>query len=114
MSIHWIEFDISPSEPIKDFIAIIRREVDTACFISSHSSAISAGTIRNHHPAPTSPVMVPTTTHSHMVIIDFFHSDNGGEIFLFPFLLHTIEHPAANMINQKMRRRSVHFSIRKR
>lgn len=73
ISIHCIELVISPRDPISDLSAIINNEVAIACLILSHSSIMRAGTIRNHPPAPTRPVMVPTTHPSIIVSSHFFH-----------------------------------------
>ncbi|MCB9804650.1 hypothetical protein H6769_03320 [Candidatus Peribacteria bacterium] len=56
-----------------EFIVIITRDVATALRSVSHSSAISAGTMRNPPPAPTIPVIAPTIHHSSVVMRCFFH-----------------------------------------
>ena len=98
--------------PIPEFIVIITRDVATALRSVSHSSAISAGTMRNPPPAPTIPVIVPTIHHSSVVMRCFFHPMIRAPSWKwFIFLLHTMEHPAANIINPKRSNTSVHFSI---
>ena len=54
----------SPVKPMSDFAAMMMREVPTACFIGSFAKSTSAGIMRNPPPAPTSPVIVPTTAPS--------------------------------------------------
>lgn len=102
----------SPSEPISDLLAMMMREVAAACAMVSHSRSMSAGTIRNPPPAPTSPVMVPTTSHSRRVRAAFFHPTirESGWRALF-FLLHAMEQPAPSMMIPNMRSRRVPFSM---
>jgi hypothetical protein len=69
----YIEFVISPRDPINDLSAIITSDVATACLIVSHSRSINAGTMRNQPPAPTRPVIVPTIHPSKIVRNIFFH-----------------------------------------
>tara|TARA_B110000971_G_scaffold100951_1_gene103849 strand:- start:245 stop:418 length:174 start_codon:yes stop_codon:yes gene_type:complete len=44
-----------------DFIVIITRDVPIAIFISSPANKTKAGIIKNPPPAPTNPVIAPTT-----------------------------------------------------
>ena len=48
-------------KPIKDFIAIIIREVPTATFISTFANKTNAGMIKKPPPAPIKPVTAPTS-----------------------------------------------------
>ena len=50
-----------PASPAKDFIAITSREVPTAAGMAKPPSNARAGTTRKPPPAPTSPVITPTT-----------------------------------------------------
>ena len=50
----------SMPKPIKEFIAIINKEVPTASFIGKPSNKTSAGINKNPPPAPSKPVTKPT------------------------------------------------------
>ena len=49
----------SPENPIKEFKAIITKEVPTAFFMDSPAHSTKAGTYKNPPPAPISPVINP-------------------------------------------------------
>ena len=58
--------------PNNDLKAIITNEVPTATFISTLAKITRAGIIKNPPPAPTKPVIAPTTTPSNITKIIFF------------------------------------------
>ena len=57
-------FSISPINPINDLIAIITKEVAIALFMLSLLKRTRTGIIIKPPPAPTSPVINPTTVPS--------------------------------------------------
>ena len=54
------KFPISPINPNIDWIAMIKRELPTALFISRPLTKTKVGTIRKPPPAPTKPATAPT------------------------------------------------------
>gem|GEM_PF-3692276 len=51
----------SPVKPMSDLAAMMMSDVPTACFMGSFANRTRAGMIKNPPPAPTIPVIVPTT-----------------------------------------------------
>lgn len=93
--------EMSPSEPMSELIAMRTREVASADRTGYPSSRVSAGTIRNPPPAPTSPASVPMKTQ--MIPIRIYDgcgviTDRTSKVSMYR--LQAIEHPDPSMMSE--------------
>ena len=102
-SIQSIESRCSPLvNPMREFSAIIKSDVPMASFIGILLNITSAGIIINPPPAPTNPVIVPTTIPSNMIqmicfFLQVFLSFSGRIMESEAAIISTAKNPSKNI-----------------